>query len=378
MQLPHPAAYDVIVVHKIVGDSGRIGQCGILHLLEQGLVGTVVAAGNKNEGCCPAACEAFGVQPAEGVHHYVEAFVGVFISAAGRQQQGRVVVFLAAHQRCHLQQFPAGCGADFGHLFDSGGDAVLESVGSYDVHLPAEELLALDGSKVTYCRENIGLGCGSLLESVTGGHAVFHCKFVGVSLAELVVERQVVRTQAASDDGGVSREDRSDRDVRRFQVEQAGSGHPFVELGHNLLAGCDPEFRETLDDFSCGVAEQCGLDIFPVSGEGVNPVAGPQVGEYVVLAGDQVREIHEERYRIARHVPMTHAHAQAFFFSGQAPRFIKRRVFGEFRVPFGIAPYVRPDVYMVFFQFSGQMEGFRRKDGMDAAYLVANLPADFK
>ena len=75
---------------------------------------------------------------------------------------------------------------------------------------------------------------------------------------------------------------------------------------------------------------------------------------------------------------MSYADAQTFFFCSPAPGFVERRVFREFRVLFGIAPNVGPDMDMVFFQFSSQVEGFCSKDGVDAAYLVADLPTDFK
>ena len=217
-------------------DGGGVVHRRILHLFEQTFVGTVVAAGNHQECGHPATLESFGIELAKRVHHYVQTFVGIFVAATCSYKEGGVVVFLAAHQSGYFKKLAAGCFAGLRHVSRSGSDALLESVGGHDVDLPAEELLAFYGCKVADCREDVSLLRSGFLERVAGHHAVFDGQFVGLQFRKLVVEREILGADATADDCRVGGEDRSDGNVGRFQEEQAGAGHPFVELRYDFLS----------------------------------------------------------------------------------------------------------------------------------------------
>ena len=89
----------------------------------------------------------------------------------------------------------------------------------------------------------------------------------------------------------MGREHRGDLRGHGLQVEDAGAGHPFVEVGHNLVHRAAIEVVKALDDAAGGVAEQRGLDVVPLPGDGVELVAKPELGENLVLLLEETGEI---------------------------------------------------------------------------------------
>ena len=60
--------------------------------------------------------------------------------------------------------------------------------------------------------------------------------------------------------------DGRDRQTRGLQVQQAGSGLPLMELGHDLVRGVKVEAVETFYHLSGGETEEGILLVIPVSG----------------------------------------------------------------------------------------------------------------
>ena len=122
-----------------------------------------------------------------------------------------------------------------------------------------------------------------------------------------------------------------------------------MELGHDFAGRADIIAGETLDDLAGGIAEQEGLYVFPVPVQGIYTVFFPVMGKYLVLAGDEGLEVHQDGYRFARDVPVADPHAQPFVRCKLPPGFEKIVVYNEFRILTGVHPNVRSNVYMSVF-----------------------------
>ena len=348
-EFPETAHDDIVVVHQIVAGLGGVGVSVSAQFGEKLLVRAVVARRNHHEGQDMASGALFGIDPAERVEEDVDTFVAVFVAAADGDQQVVVIEVLTGHGRGHLQQFGAGRGAAFVIMRFIGREAVFEAVGRDDVARAAEELLALEGRDLADGREYVGSRGGRLLKRMAGHDAVLVGQPVSVQVLESVVKRDVLPGYATADDRGVRGEDRADGEIRHLEVEQAGAGHPFVELGDDLVVRLDTVAHETLDHLSGRITEEGRFDIIPAAADGVHAEALPELGQDLVLVPDEGREVDQDGHRLSGDVPVADAEAEPLFRRGHAPRAEQHRIFLEFRVLAYVAPDIRTDMDMVVF-----------------------------
>ena len=177
--------------------------------------------------------------------------------------------------------------------------------------------------------------------------------------------------------GGVRGEERGNVGGVAAQVEPAGGRHPLVEVGGDLLRGGAEGVDVGGDDLAGGVAEQHGLDVVPLARDRIDVVVFPQFLQNLVLAGKKRGEVDEDRRGFALDLPAAHADADAVAVDALTPVAEQVGVFLEL----GIEAFVREvgtDQQVAVAEFAGRGLCLGRNDGVDAADLVAHLPAHFE
>ena len=286
----------------------------------------------------------------QGVDEDVDTLGLVFVAAADPHDFGGIVVIvLVGHRGSHCQQALAGLLAELCERLGVGSVALGDAVGGHDVGGAAQQYPALVCGKIAHGGEDVGVGCRGSLHGVAVHHAIFACQGVTVHGGELLVERNTLAGHAAAHNGGVGGEDGADGQSAVLKVHHAGTSHPLVELSHDLAGRADIVAGEALHDFACGIAEQEGLDVFPVAVERIDAVFLPIVGEDLVLVGDEILEIDQDGYRFARDVPAADPNAQSLVGCEFSPGFEEFVVHYELGVLTGVHPNVRADVYMSVF-----------------------------
>ena len=325
------------VIGAVAGKLGR-----------QLLVRTVVTGGHHNERHYCTAAVAGVAQSTQHVQEYVYALVLVLIAAAYTQDK-RIGAVLSAHGIGQVKQdFPALRGSLL-KLVLGRHDSVVEAVGRNQVHLLAQQFLTFRSRNVAYRGEHVRVQGRALLHGMFRGHIVIAGLLIGVAVGQGVIQRHVVAGQAASRHRGVCGEDSGHMSLYALEIKDTGTGHPLVEMSHDLVMRLEIEAHETLYHLSGRIAEQGRLYKVPLPGYGVQLELLPQRGEYLVLLRDELREIHQHGYGLARDVPAAHPEPQSLLRSGHAPCTEKNGVFGEFRVLGSIHPDIRTYMDVVVF-----------------------------
>ena len=304
----------------------------------------------------------------------VEPLVAELVAAAGADDErvrGELLAQAGLRYRNHRL---AGLGALGVVLGAAPYEVVLETVGRHAVDLAAQQVLALVGRDVAHGQEDVVVRGGHLLNRVFGHDVELAGQAVGVELRQLAVERESVAGDAAAGDRGVGGEDGGDVGGGLTQVEAAGGGHPLVEVGHDLLGGRAEVLGVGGDDDARGVAEEHRLDVVPLTRDGVDVVGLPEVLEDVVLLGDERGEVDEDDQRTALDLPAADADAQSLAVYALAPRLQQLEVLLEFGVR-SLVLEIGTDEDIVVTELAGCGQGFGGDDGVDAAHLVAYLPA---
>ena len=209
-------------------------------------------------------------------------------------------------------------------------------------------------------------------------HIEIPCLGIPVIQRHGVVQRKVVAGQATSHHRSMSREYRRYRKLRPLYIEESGSGHPFVELSDHLVGRTEVVAVETLYHLSCSISEQGGFLIVPVSCQGIHAEPFPVFGQNIVLIRQELLEIHQYRGRLSLDVPSADTESQPLGRSLCLPVPVQERILDEIRIALRIHPHIGTHQNMMPFQFCLEIQGFGREDGIYAAHLVADLPADFK
>ena len=339
----------------------------------------MVAAGNHDEGLDGTAVVAAAGEPFEGVHEDVDALVAVLVASADADEDGVGGHLVAGHRTGDIHEaFARGVMEPVVIGVRGGSEAVLEAVRRHDVDGAAMELGALPGGDVGNGREDVGVAGRGLLEGVAGDVAETAGHLVAVIGGEIVVQGQVVAGDAAAHHGRMGREDRRDGDAALAEVENTGAGLPLMELGDDLVGLAQVVVPEAFDHAAGDIAEQGGLLVIPVAADRVDTVVLPELGEDVVALRQQVLVVHQDGDGRAGDVPAADAQAQAAPGGHLLPSLVEVGVFEEIRVAGTVHPHIRTDQDVVATELGLEMEGFGGDDGVDAADLVANLPADFK
>ncbi len=308
---------------------------------------------------------------------YVYALVAELVAAAGGHDQRLALELVVPCRLGHGDHLAACLGALAFEGVALGYESVLESVGRDARNLASQQIFALVGRDVAHGKEGIGICRCGLLDRVFGHDVELARQLVGVELVQVVIERQTVAGDAAAYDGRMRREYRSHVGCVVAQVEAAGRCHPLVEVGYHLVR----RRAELLDvrsyHFACGVAEQYGLDIVPLSREGVDVIYVPQFFEYVVFLRKVRFEVDEYRHGRAFDIPASYAHADALRVETLAPCGQQSGVLGELGVAAVLREVGTDGNVLVAHSASDRrrLGGYYR---VYAAYLVANLPTDFE
>ena len=358
-----------ILVLSAVDRAGRVGQVRL-----QVRARAAVAGRNGDVGQ-NLAFEAVGSgQFLERFDEYVEALVAEFVAAAGADDQRFLPELVPEAGLGHRDHCRAGFGTLGVVLLARPYKVVFEPVGRDAVRFASQQVFAFVGRDVADREEGVVVRGGHLLDRVFGHYVEPPCQFVGIELGQVVVERQAVTGDAAPHDRGVRREERGHIGGVFAQVESACSSHPLVEMRGDLVRRIAEIVDIRGDDHARGIAEEHGFDVIPLSRERIHVVRLPEFLEYFVLAGDQRSEVHQDHRRLALDLPVPHADPEPVAVYALAPCFQHVGVFLEF----GVRPLVLevgPDEDIAVGEFPGCGLCFGRDDGMDAADLVADLPA---
>ena len=157
------------------------------------------------------------------------------------------------------------------------------------------------------------------------------------------------------------------------QVETAGGGHPFVEVGGDLFGGRAEGIDIGGDDLAGGPAEEHRLDVVPLSRDRIDVVALPQALQDFVLARDERREVDEDDHRLTLDLPASHADADALVVDVLAPCLQQVGVLLEFGVH-ALVREVGTQQNIALSEFADGGLRLGRNDGVDAADFVAYLP----
>ena len=384
IKLMMPAAMEYRIVFAVIQvmremalvDIAPVG--GMLQVIEQFFVRAVVVAGHHDERQHFFLQQVVPVELRQRVDENVDTFVPVFVPSAEAYQQG-VVRHRPVEQRLgHAAQLFAS-GVLLGRQL--GGrrrKTVLKAVGRDEIALFGKKMFTFAGGDVAHRSEAVGGLRGRPFQREARHHVEAARRVVGVIAFHVVVERQVVSGDAAPQHGGMGGEHTSDLRHVHLQVEQAGAGHPLVELRHHAVAGVDVEVGETLNHLSGGVAEERRLDVIPLSVDRVEVIHFPEFRKYLVFFRDERRKIDQHGYRMPGHIPASHPDAQPFLCRLRAPRPEQAGVFLKVGIPFGVAPHVGANQDVVILPVFLHIERLRGHHRVDASYLVTNFPTRFK
>ena len=358
-----------ILVLSAVDRAGRVGQVCLQ-------VRTRAAVGGRNGdiGQDFAFETVGGGQLFERLDEYVEPLVAEFVAAAGADDQRFLPELVPEAGFGYRDHRRAGFGTFGVVLLARPYEVVFEPVGGDAVRFTPQQVFAFVGRDVADREEGVVVCGGHLLDRVFGHDVELPGQFVGIELGQVVVERQAVAGDAAPHDRGVRREERGHIGGVFAQVESACGGHPLVEMRGDLVRRVAEIVDIRGDDHARGIAEEHGLDVVPLSRERIHVVRLPEFLEYFVFAGDQRSKVHQDHRRLALDLPVSHADPEAVAVYALAPCLQHVGVFLEF----GVRPLVLevgPDEDIAVGEFTGYGLCFGRDDGMDAADLIADLPA---
>ena len=257
-------------------------------------------------------------------------------------------------------------------------EVVFESVRRDDVDLLAEQVATFTCREVAdRCKAVHVAGC-DLFQRMFGHDIEPAGLIVGIQTGHVAVERQPVTGDAATHNRCMGREDR--RNIRRVveQIQAAACRHPFVEMCYDPVGRRAEIVDVAFDYLSCSGSEEYGFDVVPLPANRVDAVALPQIFQNVVFAGDELAEIDQYRYGIALNLPASDLHTDVVV--GQErlfPIFQKFGILLEFEI-YVFSMNIGADQNVPIAQLTGQCQHFGRNHRVDAADLVAHLPADFE
>ena len=164
-----------------------------------------------------------------------------------------------------------------------------------------------------------------------------------------------------------------------FQIQNAATRHPFVELSYHLVACIYVKLVITFDNLCCRISEKARLYVVPASGETVKRIIVPQSCEYFVLLVEVASEIDQYHNRSALQCfPSADAEGKSLAFGILFPRGTNAFVGFKFVCCRIVLANVGTNQDIVASEFVAKGLGFCGYNSVNAANLVANLPTYFK
>ncbi len=117
-----------------------------------------------------------------------------------------------------------------------------------------------------------------------GNYVVFTGFFNRIVHFHVIVQGQHVAGNGTTHNSGMCGKGSGNGNLHGFQVQQAHTGHPLVELCHTFVMGSQVKPHKTLyDDPGC-IPEQCGFNVIPLSTDGIQFVFFPELGKDFVFS----------------------------------------------------------------------------------------------
>ena len=126
-----------------------------------------------------------------------------------------------------------------------------------------------------------------------------------------------------------------------------------------------------------GIGEHRCLVIVAIGMQAVHTEIIPGRGIYLILLSIKGSEVHQCHHRLSGHIPASQPQAKPLGFCGRTPGREEGGIFRKERVGLS-CPHVRADEHQVVAHHLMQRLGMSGEDGVDAAHLVAHLPAALK
>ena len=254
------------------------------------------------------------------------------------------------------------------------------------------------GSTLRWCRssasaaviahrgEHVGLARTHTFERMLGLHTVRACQLVERLAAEpargLVARvrlgRDTERRQRPAEHRRVRREDRANARNALLQMEQGCPRHPLVRLhdGPAMERG-EELLPPALDHHARGRREQHRLDIVPVARDRVDFVPLPETRQDAVLLFVEAREADQDAARPTGDAPAPDPDRHAEL-TARLDEVLVAGLFVERRLHASAARQLRAHRDVVVAEAFDRGHRLARQHGVDAADLVADLPADLE
>ena len=315
------------------------------------------------------------IDHAEGVKEHVDALVVILITA-GHEEDAGILGQPAAQQTAGgLQQPLPGSRGQAPVPAVVGDDAQVQTVEGQHIGGTPQKDARLVGRDAADGGEAVGFACRGRLHGAFGRDIVGPGLMLGVDLVHLLVDVEAGTGHGAPQHGGVRGEDRAHIGGVGLEIEQAAAAHPFVEVGQGRAVGRDVQrLAGGLDHFAAGRTEHDRFHIVPAAGDGVHAVAVPEREQQLALVVT-VTVPDQDDFGAAGDVPAAEAAAQVAPV-GLLAQLLPAGLVGLFKV--GVVAQVGPQKKIIFSKGSQGFQDLAADDGIDAADLVADLPADFE
>ena len=159
-----------------------------------------------------------------------------------------------------------------------------------------------------------------------------------------------------------------------LDVECSKASHPFVSLKNDLLLGTKIIMEKAFHDKGCSYAEHACFVVVAISTEAVHTEVLPYRAVDIILELIVGLKTYKDNTRFAWDVPTACANMETTFRGHLYPGTPHLRILQEEGILF-LLPYIRTDEQEPVWKLFLQSLGTSREHRIDAAHLVANLPA---
>ena len=219
--------------------------------------------------------------------------------------------------------------------------------------------------------------CCLALDAVLGLHVQFISHLIAVVGKEIVIERFAVTGNAASDGGGVRREDGGDGRDMFVDIQCAETRHPLMSLIDDALVLVEEAMVEALHHTACGIGEHRSLIVVAIGVEGIHLEVVPEAAVDLVLLREEGLEIHQHHDGVARNLPAAHAHMERLLGSRTAPVGPQLLIFNKKGIRL-VCPEIRTNENDAVRHSILKRLRTRRKNGVNSTNLVTDFPTRLK
>ena len=151
-----------------------------------------------------------------------------------------------------------------------------------------------------------------------------------------------------------------------------------MELSHNLVRRLEVVVIKALDHPSGSIAEEGRLPVVPVSCQRIHTELLPELGQDLILTGQELLEINKDGSRLARDVPPSDADPESLGSCLHPPAPVQCRILDEVRVALGVHPHIRAHHDVAPAELALEIKGFGGDNSINTAYLITHFPTNFK